>query len=287
MELNPVLLNVANTIAHLGLKILAAFVLYIAGRWLINFVIRLMQRGLENQYIEPTLQRYLSSIVSVVLNIALALAIFGYFGVETTSFAALFAAAGVTIGVAWSGLLANFAAGVFLVILRPFKVGDAISAGGVTGTVKEIGLFATMIDTADNVRTYVGNNKLFADNIQNFSVNPYRRVDRVAQLDYSVDPQAATQLLKTGLSEIPHVLSTPPPEVEILEFNLAGPVLAVRPFCHPDHYGQVYFATNRLIREAFGKAGYTVPEQRVTFRNEPQGQTAPALSAAAHDRLSQ
>jgi len=144
-----------------------------------------------------------------------------------------------------------------------------------------------MIDTADNVRTYVGNNKLLSDNIQNFSVNPYRRVDYVAQLDYSVEPQATIQLLTTGLREIPHVLSTPPLKVEILECTLAGPVLAVRPFCHPDHYGQVYFATNRLIREAFGKAGYPVPEQRVTFRDRPQSQTALALSAAARDQLPQ
>ncbi len=273
MEMKPVLLNVANTLAQVGLKIIAAFVLYLIGRWLINFVIRLMQRGLENQYVDPTLQRYLRSIVSVLLNVALALAILGYFGVETTSFAALFAAVGVAVGVAWSGLLANFAAGVLLVILRPFEVGNTISAGGVTGTVKEIGLFATIIDTADNVRTYVGNNKLFSDNIQNFSANPYRRVDLVAQLDHRVDHQTVIQLLKSGLGEIPHVLSTPPPEVEILQCNPTGPVLAVRPYCHPGHHGQVYFATNRLINEALEKAEESVTEQLSVSPHQPQGQT--------------
>jgi small conductance mechanosensitive channel len=241
---------------------------------LITFVIRLMQRGLASQNVDPTLLRYLASIVSVLLNIALAIAILGYFGVETTTFAALIAAAGVAIGVAWSGLLANFAAGVFLVILRPFKVGDTIAAGGVTGTVKEIGLFSTTINTPDNVLTYIGNNKIFSDNIQNFSANPYRRVDLVAQLDHNVDPQAAIQLLKTGFRDLPNVLSTPPPDIEILEFNLAGPVLAVRPYCHPDHYWEVYFATNRLIRTTFGKAGYPVPEQRVAFRSSLQVQAA-------------
>jgi small conductance mechanosensitive channel len=272
MEMNPVLVNVVNTVAQVGLKIIAALVLYLIGRWLINFVIRLMRRGLASQHVDPTLLRYLGSIVSVLLNIVLAIAILGYFGVETTTFAALIAAAGVAIGVAWSGLLANFAAGVFLVILRPFKVGDVIAAGGVTGTVREIGLFSTTINTPDNVLTYVGNNRIFSDNIQNFSANPYRRVDRVAQLDHSVDPQAAIQLLKTGLRDLPHILSTPPPDVEILEFNLAGPVLAVRPYCHPDQYWEVYFATNQLIRATFGKAGYPVPKQRLILRSEPQVQ---------------
>jgi small conductance mechanosensitive channel len=179
MEMNPVLLNVANTVAHVGLKLIAALVLFAVGRRLITFVLRVLHRGLATHPLDPTLRRYLGSIVSALLHIALGLAILGFFGVETTSFAALFAAAGVAIGVAWSGLLANFAAGVFLVILRPFKDGDVISAGGVTGTVKEIGLFSTTIDTSDHVRTYVGNNKILSDTVQNFSANPYRRVDLV------------------------------------------------------------------------------------------------------------
>jgi small conductance mechanosensitive channel len=269
MDMNQVLQNVTNTVAQVGLKILAAFVLYMIGRWLIGLVIRLMQRGLESQRMEPTLMRYLGSIVSVLLHVALVIALLGYFGIETTTFAALIAAAGVAIGVAWSGLLANFAAGVFLVILRPFKVGDFITAGGITGTVKEIGLFVTTLDTPDNVQTYIGNNKIFSDNIQNFSTNPYRRVDLVAQLNHGVDHRAAIQLLKEGLSRIPHVLPTPAPDVEIFQFNLNGPVLAVRPYCHTDHYWQVYFDTNRLIREAFGSAGYPVPEQHFVLRNSP------------------
>jgi small-conductance mechanosensitive channel len=111
--------------------------------------------------------------MSVVLNIALVVALLGFFGVETTTFAALIAAGGVAVGVAWGGLLANFAAGAFLVFLRPFKVGDFVNAGGVTGTVDAIGLFTTTINTPDNVCTIVGNNKIFADTIQNFSANPY------------------------------------------------------------------------------------------------------------------
>src|SRR6185436_2325128 len=110
-----------------------------------------------------------------------------FFGVETTTFAALIAAGGVAIGVAWGGLLANFAAGIFLVFLRPFKVGDFVSAAGVSGTVDAIGLFGTNINAPDNVLTIVGNNKVFSETIQNYSVNPYRRVDLTATINNGVD----------------------------------------------------------------------------------------------------
>ena len=228
---------------------------------LIGLVVRLLARAFSAKCLDATISRYLGNIVNVVLNIALAVAILGFFGVETTTFAALVAAAGVAIGVAWGGLLGNFAAGVFLVILQPFKTGDFITAGGVTGTVKEIGLFATSINTPDNVLTIVGNNKVLGDNIQNYSANSYRRVDLVAQLNHGVDHLVAARRLRDRVAQIPHVMSDPAPDVEILSFNLAGPLLAVRPYCHTDHYWQVYFDTNRMIRDAFSAARYPVPEQ--------------------------
>src|SRR6187402_998416 len=156
-QLHRVLESVVTTLSNVGLKVVGAIILYVIGRWLITWVIALVQRTLERQKVDPTLLRYVGTVISVLANIALVIAILGYFGVETTSFAALLAGAGLAIGAAWGGLLANFAAGIFLVVLRPFKVGDFISAGGVTGTVEEVGLFVTTIDTPDNVRTFVGN----------------------------------------------------------------------------------------------------------------------------------
>ena len=147
--------------------------------------------------------------------------------------------------------------------------------------MKEIGLFVTAINTLENVLTIVGNNKIFADTIQNYSVNPYRRVDLKAQLNHAVDHTAAIRLLKERLAKIPNVKPDPAPDVEILEFNLAGPVLAVRPYCHTDHYWQVYFDTNRTIREAFGAAGFPVPEQHVVLRNG----ASVALSSPQEARL--
>lgn len=152
-----------TTLTNLALKILSALVLWMVGRWLINLALSMIGRGLTRQKIDPTLVRWIQNATGALLNIALIVAILGYFGVQTTTFAALIAAAGVAIGMAWSGLLSNFAAGVFLVILQPFKVGDFVIAAGVTGTIQEVGLFVTTIDTLDNVRTIVGNSKVFSE----------------------------------------------------------------------------------------------------------------------------
>ncbi|WP_029047407.1 mechanosensitive ion channel family protein [Cupriavidus sp. amp6] len=242
-----------------GVKILAALAFWVIGRWLIHFVVRMVQNALTKQKVDPTLLRYVGSIVTVTLNVVLVIGILGYFGIQTTTFAALIAAAGVAIGMAWSGLMSNFAAGAFLVVLRPFKVGDFVTVGGVTGTVREIGLFATTLDTPDNVQTVIGNNKIFSDTIQNFTANPFRRVELKAQLAASTDVADAVALLKSRIAQIPNVLPEPAVDVEILEFTLVGPVLAVRPYCHNDNYWQVYFDTNRIIRECFGQAGYAAP----------------------------
>ncbi len=266
VDLSAVTQTVTTTLTTVGLKLLGAIAIWIVGRWLIGLVLRMIGSALRKQKIDPTLIRYIHSAVAALLNVALVIAILGFFGVETTSFAALLAAAGVAIGMAWSGLLSNFAGGVFLVILQPFKVGDFITAAGVTGTVEEIGLFATTLNTPDNVKTIIGNGKIFGDTIQNFSANPYRRVELTAQLAHGVDPQAAIALLKPVLAHVPNVMAEPAPDVEILTFNLSGPVLAVRPYCNNKDYWQVYFDTNRMIRDTFAHAGFPVPEQHYALR---------------------
>jgi small conductance mechanosensitive channel len=263
----------------LGIKVLEAIALWIVGRWLIGFSVRLIDRAMTRQKVDPTLIRYFNNTVAAVLNIVLVVAILGFFGIETTSFAALLAAAGVAIGMAWSGLLGNFAAGVFLIILQPFKVGDFVVAGGVMGTVVEVGLFVTSINTLDNIRNIVGNGKIFGDSIQNFSTNAFRRVELTAQLSHGVDPHQAIALLKAGLAKIPNVATAPVPSVEILTFNLAGPVLAVRPFCNNKDYWQVYFDTNKLIKDSFTTAGFSVPEQHYMVRTAAAGAIAAAHSA--------
>jgi len=259
MEMNALIASATATLLAVAWKIIGALVLWLVGRWLIGFAVRLLHRTLSGQLMDPTLTRYLERGLSVLLNVVLIVAILGFFGVEATTFAALLAAGGVAIGVAWGGLLSNFAAGAFLVFLRPFKVGDFVTIGGVTGTVESLGLFGTILNTPDNVVTIVGNNKVFSDTIQNYSGNPYRRVELTATINHSVDHRVAIRLLKERLAQIPNVLTTPAPVVEILQLTPAGPQLCVRPFCNNQHYWQVYFDTNRVIRETFGEAGFPVP----------------------------
>src|SRR3954462_10568682 len=217
MDVNALVQNASVTLVARALKVTGAAALWLIGRWLIGFALRLMGRAFEKQQFDVTLARYIHTALSILLNVALAVAVLGFFGVETTTFAALLAAGGVAIGIAWGGLLANFAAGAFLVFLRPFKVGDFVTAGGVTGTVGEIGLFGTTINTPDNVRTIVGNGKIFGDTIQNFSANPYRRVDLTATISNAVDHRQAMALLAERLRGIPNVLASPAPAVDVLQ----------------------------------------------------------------------
>ncbi|ARV20667.1 Small-conductance mechanosensitive channel [Curvibacter sp. AEP1-3] len=254
--------------ADFGLKLLGALAAWIIGRWLISMALRLLGAGLQRGgKVDLTLSNYLTSIISVLLNIVLILAILDIFGVKTTSFAALLAGAGLAIGTAWGGLLTHFAAGVFMQVLRPYKVGDFVTAGGITGTVKELGLFGTTLITPDNVVTIVGNNTVFSGSIQNFSALPHRRVDCVAKVAHSVDVQDAIARLRVAVTAIPNVATSPAPDIEILQFTPEGPLLCVRPYTHTDHYWQVYFDTHKAVVQTFGAAGYPVPETPVAHRN--------------------
>ncbi len=259
MDTSAFTLFLRTTAADLAIKVLAAIAFWVVGRWLIGRVIALMSAAMNRNHVDPTLTKYLGSIIAIALNIALVLGILGYFGIETTSFAAMLAGAGVAIGAAWSGMLGNFAAGAFMLVLRPFKVGDFVGIGGITGTVHELGLFGTTIITPDNVMTIVGNGKVFGDTIMNYSARPTRRVERTAQLSGAVDVSDAVARLKAAVSAIPNVVTVPAPEVSLLDLNLVGPVIAVRPYCHTDHYWQVYFDTNAAIVRVAAEAKWPAP----------------------------
>jgi small conductance mechanosensitive channel len=253
-----------------GLKVLGAIAVWIVGRWLIGWVRRgahaTLQRG---RRIDETLARYLSAALGVVLNILLILAVLDVFGVKTTSFAALLAGAGLAIGTAWGGLLTHFAAGIFLQVLRPYKVGDHVIIGGVNGRVTELGLFGTTLVTGDSVTALVGNNKVLSDTIQNFSSLPARRVDTTAKIANGVDVHDAIGKLREAVAKIPNVAKDPKPDIEILQFTPEGPLLAVRPYTHTDNYWQVYFDTHRAVVDTFGQCGYPVPETPTVQRAAP------------------
>ncbi len=226
MDMDSVQSFLSTTLTELGVKILAAIAFWIVGRWLIGKVISLVQAGMNRNNVDPTLTKYLGSIVAVALNIALVLGILGYFGIQTTSFAAMLA------GAAWSGLV---------------------------GAVDELGLFGATIITPDIVQALVGNSKVFGDTVLNFLARPARRVERTAQLAGGVDALDAIARFKAAVAKIPNVVTAPAPEVNLLDINLVGTVIAVRPYCHTDHYWQVYFATNEMMVRVDQEAGWPAP----------------------------
>jgi small conductance mechanosensitive channel len=274
--------SAAPILTAIVFKVVGAGILYFVGRWLIRIAIDLLSRLMKARGFDPTLGRYTVNVLGAGLNIVLVVAILGYFGVETTSFAALLAGVGLAVGAAWSGLLANFAAGAFVIMFRPYKVGDYVLAGGVEGTVAEIGLFNTTLMTPDSVTTIVGNAKISADTLKNYSTHGYRRVDRTAQLAFGVDALDAIERLRPALAAISNVVKDPPPDVEILDFNAMGTVLAVRPYCYTDDYWQVWFDTNRLIAATFGTAGYPPPYMVREYRGQvhTDGLTDPRIGSA-------
>ncbi len=274
-ELDRIIDTATALLTAFGLIIIGAIIAWIIGRYVIRLAVRLMSAGLARQQIDATLVRYVGNIVSVALTVGLIIGLMGYFGFETTSFAALIAGVGIAIGAAWAGLLANFAAGAFLVVLRPFRLGHYIKVAGIEGTVTEIGLFATTITTPDHVVAFIGNNKIFSDTIHNYTTSPTRRVERTAQLAHTVDVKDAIARLKEAVAKIPNVAKTPAPVVEIVDFTTRGPVLAVRPYTHNDNYWQVYFDTNRAIVDTFGEAGYPVPTEHVS-QTQTRALPAPA-----------
>ncbi len=267
MDFEKILQSIQSAAVSYGIQVVGAIALWIVGRWMIGLIVRFVRKALTARHFDATLQVYLCSIIGVGLNILLVIAILAQFGVETTSFAAFIAAAGFAIGTAWGGLLANFAAGAFLLVLRPFKVGDVISVAGTLGKVDEIGLFATTLTTPDGVRTFIGNNKVFSDNIQNLTDVPHRRVDLRMQLAHGVNIDDTIHRLLTSLKNIPGVLESPAPEVWVVEFTMAGAVLAVRPYCKPADYWTVMAATNDAIRTVAEEASLPAPEFRYAFRN--------------------
>jgi len=262
-------LLVATTVVPFALKLLGALAFWLVGGWLIQLAVRVLRQALRHSRFDATVASYLVNIAAALLRVMLVVAILGFFGIPTASFAALLAGAGVAIGAAWSGMLGNFAAGVFLQLFRPFSVGDVICAAGITGTVQEIGMFVTSILGPDHVHNIVPNSKLFGDTIQNFSSHPYRRVEITVQLDHAADVDQAIRLIRQGLEGIDHQYPGLTPEVAVLEINALGPKLAVRPLTATSTYHQVVFDTNRMLAQVLSAHAIPVPRLPVALQEGP------------------
>jgi small conductance mechanosensitive channel len=242
-----------------GVKVLGALAVLIIGFWVAKQIRKGIVKLLESSKVDPTLITFVASLTSVIMQVFVVVAALEKLNIKTTSFVAVLGAAGLAIGLALQGSLANFAAGVLLIIFKPFRVGEVIDAGGVLGTVREISIFTTVIDTLDNRKAIVPNAKLTADSITNYSANDTRRVDLIAGISYGDDIDKARSAIQAALAEVPGILEVPPPQILVSEMADSSVNFAVRPWCRPADYWAVYFGVTEAIKKRFDAEDITIP----------------------------
>lgn len=243
----------------LGIKILAAIVVFILGRLVIKLVKKWMANGLMSKKVDTTVHSFLSNLVSVLLYFILIVSIVSILGINTSSLVALLASAGLAVGMALSGTLQNFAGGVMIVIFRPFKVGDYISAQGFEGKVSEIQIFNTHLLTVDNKEVILPNGGLATGAMTNFSKQGTRRVDWVVSMAYGDDYDKAKALMLSLCADDPRIKKDPAPFVELLKLNDSSVDLTVRAWVDAADYWPVFFAINERVYKSFAKEGLHIP----------------------------
>ena len=241
------------------LKIVLAFVVYFIGRQVVKWVVRIMDKAFERHSVETSLRNFLRSLVKVLLMVMLLLAIVQTLGVNTSSFLALFASAGLAIGMALSGTLQNFAGGVVLLILRPYKVGDYIESMGQSGTVESIGLFSTCLKTPDNQTVYVPNNSIATSIIDNYSQSETRRVDWLLSISYGDDVDVARREILAMLEADERVLKETAPVVYVKNLGESSVDLVIRAWVANADYWSLYFDMNEKMYKELPLKGINFP----------------------------
>jgi len=242
-----------------GLKLIAALVVFVLGRWIARILGRLTNKILTKRQVDPTIVSFVSHLTYIALLTFVILAALGQLGIQTTSFVAVIGAAGLAIGLALQGSLANFAAGFLMIIFRPFKVGDFIEGAGVMGTVEEIQVFTTQLKTPDNKVIIIPNAKLTADNIINFSAKETRRVDLTFGISYGDDIDKAKGILSDILQKDGRILKDPPPVIGLVQLGDSSVNFAVRPWVKNADYWNVYFDTTETVKKRFDAEGISIP----------------------------
>lgn len=247
----------------LGLKILAAVVVFLLGRWIIKLIQRWMANGLMSRHGDATLHSFLSHLVSVLLYFLLIIAIIGILGINTSSLVALLASAGLAVGMSLGGTLQNFAGGVLIIMFRPFKVGDFISAQGMEGVVSEIQIFNTHLLTTDNKEVILPNGPLATGVMTNFSKQGTRRVDWVFSIAYGDDYDKAKTVLRRLIDENQSILKSPEPFIELGKLNSSSVDITVRVWVNSADYWPVFFSMNEKVYKAFAQEGLNIPFPQV------------------------
>lgn len=228
--------------------------------WIISrFITGLVRRGMGRAKVDPTLTGFAAHMLYFALMTLVIITALGKLGVPTASFVAVIGAAGLAVGFALQGSLANFAAGVMLIVFRPFKVGDYVEGGGVAGTVEEIQIFATRFKTPDNKLIIVPNSSITGGQITNYSANPMRRVDLVFGIGYGDDIRKAKSVLEQLLAKDERVLKEPAPTIGVLELGDSSVNLACRPWVNTSNYWGFYFDFHQAVKEGFDAQGISIP----------------------------
>ena len=242
-----------------GIPVLKAIAIYIIGSWIIKKLMKVIKAVMSKKSYDESLQKFLVNLVGWALKIFLIITVVGTLGVETTSFAALIAAAGLAIGMALQGSLSNFAGGVLLMIFKPYKIGDLVEAQDALGVVKEIEIFTTKLVSPDNKLIIVPNGAMANGNITNYTAEGKIRVDTVIGVAYEEDIKQVKDVLLKVLTDNPKVLKNPAPSVNVMELADSSVNFAVRPFSKPEDYWDVYFETYENCKIALDKAGIEIP----------------------------
>ena len=242
-----------------GPSLIGALVILVVGYFAAKIVTSLVRRALGRANVDETLVKFAGNILQMALMVMVVTAALERLGVNTTSFAAVVAAAGLAIGLAFQDSLSNFAAGVLVIVFRPFKVGDFVEAGGVSGVVEEVQIFTTQLRTPDNKRVIVGNSAITGDAITNYSANDTRRVDLVFGIGYEDDIPRARAILERIVAGNAKVLEDPAPAIFVTELADSSVNFAVRPWCATPDYWDVYAEITEAVKIAFDAEGISIP----------------------------
>jgi small conductance mechanosensitive channel len=245
--------------AEFGLKHLSALVIFIVGRWVARRLAGLVEKGMTRAGTDVTLIGFLRNIIYITLLTFVVLAAIAQLGVQTTSFIAVLGAAGFAIGLALQGSLANFAAGVLIIIFRPFKAGDFVEAGGIAGVVENIQIFTTTLRTGDNKSIIVPNGQITSGTIVNYSAKDTRRVDMVFGVGYGDDLDKVRRVIEDVLKSDDRILEDPAATIGVLELADSSVNFAVRPWVKTADYWPVYFDIHENIKKRFDQEGITIP----------------------------
>ncbi len=242
-----------------GLRVIGAIAVLLIGRWIAGALLNSARRALERGETDATLVPFISGIVYYLALAVVIIAVLGLFGIETTSLVAVLGAAGLAVGLALQGTLSNFSAGVMLLVFRPFRLGDFIEAAGVSGSVKEIGIFTTILATPDNKKIILGNAEVYGSTITNYSAYPTRRNDLAVGVGYGDDLAVAESVIRRILDSDSRVLAAPPAQGAGAELGDSSVNFIVRPWCNADDYWDLRFDLTRRFKEELEAAGCSIP----------------------------